>query len=165
MFVSPQILQEHISYTAWATMRLVGAASQLSPEELTRDFHTADKSVLGTLVHIYFADRLWLARIQGEPFPGVPTEAERDLAHLRTAWPELYERWRVWAVSLTPESPSREINFKDLKQNQYKQPLWQIILHVVNHGTHHRGQVSGFLRTMGHAPPPLDLASYFRGQR
>jgi uncharacterized damage-inducible protein DinB len=36
------------------------------------------------------------------------------------------------------------------------------VLHVVNHGTHHRGQVAGFLRTMGHAPPALDLIAYYR---
>jgi uncharacterized damage-inducible protein DinB len=35
---------------------------------------------------------------------------------------------------------------------------------VVNHGTHHRGQVSGFLRVMGHTPPPLDLVFYYREQ-
>jgi len=41
-------------------------------------------------------------------------------------------------------------------------PLWQILLHVVNHATHHRGQVSGFLRAMGHTPPPLDLIAFYR---
>jgi uncharacterized damage-inducible protein DinB len=40
--------------------------------------------------------------------------------------------------------------------------LWKIVLHVVNHGTHHRGQASGFLRAMGHVPPPLDLIAYYR---
>jgi uncharacterized damage-inducible protein DinB len=146
-------------------MRLLEAAAPLSPDELNRDFQTADQSVLGTLLHIYFADRLWLARIKGDPFPGVLADSERNLAYLQTAWPELHQRWRGWAGSLTNESPAREINYRDLKQNQWKQPLWQIILHVVNHGTHHRGQVSGFLRTMGHTPPVLDLSAYLRGLR
>ena len=164
MSLPPLVLQDHIGYTAWASARLLQAAKELGPEELERDFLTADKSVLGTLLHIYFADRLWLARIKGEPFPGMLTDEERTLAHLQTAWPELYERWREWAASLTGESPAREVTYRDLKQNQWKQPLWQIILHVVNHGSHHRGQVSGFMRSMGHTPPPLDLAAYHRGQ-
>ena len=46
--------------------------------------------------------------------------------------------------------------------NRFNQPVWQLVLHVVNHGTHHRGQVSGFLRAMGHKPPKLDLVSYYR---
>jgi uncharacterized damage-inducible protein DinB len=165
MSVSIHALQDHIGYTAWASARIVEAAAGLSGEELTRDFLTADKSVVGTLLHIYSADHIWLARVKGDPFPGLPTEAEHNLAFLQTAWPELYAKWRVWASSLNPESPTREVTYRDLKQNLWKQPLWQIILHVVNHASHHRGQVSGFLRTMGHTPPPLDLSAYHRGQK
>jgi uncharacterized damage-inducible protein DinB len=49
-----------------------------------------------------------------------------------------------------------------MRGNPWRQPLGQLVLHVVNHGTHHRGQVSGFLRAMGHVPPKLDLVSYYR---
>jgi uncharacterized damage-inducible protein DinB len=164
MPVSPQVIADHLDYTAWATRRLVEAAALLSPEELDRDFLTADRSVLGTLVHVFAADRVWLARVQGAPFPGAPTEVERNLPFLQTAFPELHQRWREWASSLTPESPSLEIAYSDLKGHPWKQPLWQIVLHVVNHASHHRGQVSGFLRSMGHTPPPLDLAAYHRRQ-
>jgi uncharacterized damage-inducible protein DinB len=162
MAISPEVLQDHIDYNAWASLRLLEAAAHLTPEELNRDFLTADHSVLGTLVHIYFADRIWLARVQGAPFPGLPTDSERNLAFLQTAFPELNDRWRQWASSLTVESPNREIKYSDIKGNPWKQPLWQIILHVVNHGTHHRGQISGFLRSMGRTPPSVDLVSYQR---
>jgi uncharacterized damage-inducible protein DinB len=165
MSVTVPVLRDHIDYTAWASARLVEAAGRLSPEELTRDFLTADKTVLGTLMHVYSSERLWLARVKGDPFPGLPTEAEHNLAFLQTAWPELYGRWREWASSLNPESPTREVSYRDLKQNSWKQPLWQIILHVVNHSTHHRGQASGFLRSMGHTPPSLDLIAFYRGQK
>ena len=43
-------------------------------------------------------------------------------------------------------------------------PAWQIVMHVVNHGTHHRGAVSGFLRAMGKTPPKLDLIAYYFAQ-
>jgi len=49
--------------------------------------------------------------------------------------------------------------------NPWRQPLGQLVLHVVNHGTHHRSQVSRFLRVMGHVPPKLDLVSYYREYR
>jgi len=81
---------------------------------------------------------------------------------LRDDWPPLLEEWRSWAADLTDESVGKRVQYKDLKGNPYETPLWQIVLHVVNHGTHHRGQVSGFLRTMGHTPPPLDLMAYYR---
>jgi uncharacterized damage-inducible protein DinB len=164
MSVSLEVLRDHIEYTAWATRRLVEAAAQLSPEELTRDFQTGDRTVIDTLVHVFGADRIWLARIEGAPSPGVPAGAERDLARLQTAFPELHGKWRQWASSLTANSPDTQIAYSDLKGRQWKQPLWQIILHVVNHGTHHRGQVSGFIRSLGHTPPTIDLSFYHRGQ-
>ena len=67
-----------------------------------------------------------------------------------------------WASGLSEDSIGSKISYKDLKGNPYETPLWQIVLHVVNHGTHHRGQVSGFLRALGHTPPPVDLIAYYR---
>jgi len=157
------VLRSHLDYTAWASCRLVGAASALSAEELTQDFHTADHSVLGTLVHVYAADRIWLGRIQGNP-PARFVDPEQDmhLAVLQRDWPMLHNAWKQWAAAQTEDSILARASYKDLKGNPFETPLWQIVLHLVNHGAHHRGQVSGFLRALGHRPPPLDLIAYYR---
>src|SRR5580692_6114558 len=83
-----EVLRDHVNYTAWASTRLIEAASVLSHQELLRDFATADHNVLGTLAHIYAADRLWLGRIEGSP-PArflVP-EQDMHMAVLRSEWP------------------------------------------------------------------------------
>jgi uncharacterized damage-inducible protein DinB len=163
MAVSAEALRTHLDYTAFASRRLVEAAASLSSEELTRDFQTADHSVLGTLAHIYAADRVWLGRIHGNPPQKfLDPEVDLHLSVLQTHWPAILARWKEWAASLTDESTRGSLVFTDLKGNRHEQPLWQIVLHVVNHGTHHRGQVSGMLRAMGHTPPPLDLIAYYR---
>ena len=141
---------------------LVEAAGRLTRDELTRDFGTADKSVLGTLVHVFGADRLWLARLKREAANIFLTDDDYRLTVLQNDWPALYRRWRDWADGLTDEAARAEVSYKDMRGNPYRQPLGQLLLHVVNHGTHHRGQVSGFLRAMGHVPPKLDLVSYYR---
>jgi len=159
----PGAIRTHFDYTAWASARLVNAAGSLSPEELTKDFGTADHSVLGTLVHVYAADRIWYDRVHGNLRTRF-IEPERDmhLHVLQNDWPALLGRWREWAAAQTEESLRGKASYKDLKGNSYENPLWQIALHLINHGTHHRGQVSGFLRAMGHVPPPLDLMAYYR---
>jgi len=141
----------------------VEAAGQLTPEELTRDFGTADKTVLGTLVHCFAADRIWMSRVAGDP-PAKFIDPERDMhfSVLQHNWPPLMQKWQAWASALTPEAGEAVIAWKDLKGSSFEMPAWQIVLHLVNHGTHHRGQVSGFLRAMGKVPPPLDLARYYR---
>jgi uncharacterized damage-inducible protein DinB len=160
--VTSDLLVTHLDYTAWASRRLVDAAQQLTPEELTRDFGTSDHSVLGTLVHVFAADRVWLCRVTGSPVPARFVEPEKDmhLAVLQTEWPELLDRWKNWAAGIT--NTSAVISYRDMKGNAYESKVWQIVLHLVNHATHHRGQAAGFLRTMGRTPPVLDLIAYHR---
>ena len=138
------------------------AAAQLTPEELVRDFQTSDRSVLDTLVHVYAADRLWLRRLEGKPFAGFSSDADRSLSVLQNEWPPLLERWKQWVASLDDARAASSFEYTDLQGRHWSQPVWQLVSHVVNHGTHHRGQVSGFLRTMGHVPPYLDLLYYYR---
>jgi uncharacterized damage-inducible protein DinB len=160
------VLRNNLNYTAWASGKLLDAAGGLSPQELVRDFATADHNVLGTLVHVYAADRLWLNRVEGNP-PARFMVPERDmhLAVLKSDWPALLERWKQWGARLTEESIQSDISYKSIKGDGFVTPTWEIVLQIVNHGTHHRGQVSGFLRAMGHTPPPLDLIAFYREAR
>jgi len=159
-----EAIRIHFDYSVWASGRLLNAAGQLSPEELARDFGTADKSIIGTLAHIFAADRVWFARVQGMQPAAFVTPADYDLAVLDREWPKLSDRWKSWAESLTDDSINEHCDYKDMKGNAHRTPLWQICLHVVNHATHHRGQVSGFLRMLGRTPPPLDLIFFYREQ-
>jgi len=163
MPVNVETLRLHLAYSAWASRTLVEAAALLSADQLTRDFHTSDRSVLGTLVHVFAADRVWFGRIEGNvPTAFLELEKDMHLEVLQTEWPTLQQRWAEWASEQTDASVLEALAYKDLKGNPYETELWKIVLHVVNHGTHHRGQVSGFIRTMGHTPPALDLIRYYR---
>ncbi len=105
---------------------------------------------------------MWLARLSGEPHPGYATEAYRSLAVLQNDWPAVHERLRLWAERLDDTAVVAPFTWTDSKGRTWTMPLWQVILHVVNHGTHHRGQVAGFLRAMGHEPPGLDITVFGR---
>jgi len=160
---SADLLRSCLAYSAWASARLITAASQLTAEELTRDFGTADRNVIGTLAHIFGADRIWLGRVHGEGPGQMPGAEYHDLARLRSEWPALHQGWADWAAQLTDDQCMHELTYQDLTGRTWTNPLFGIVLHVVNHGTHHRGQVAGFLRSMGHVPPKLDLIAYYRG--
>lgn len=160
--VSKDTLLAHIDYSDWASRRLVSAVAELSEDQLTRDFGTADKSILGTLVHTYRADSIWLARMHQEAGRFVPSDADFHLSVLTDHWPEVYKGWRHFLAGLDDNQILESISYHDLKGNAWSTPVYQIVLHLVNHGTHHRGQVSGFLRTLGAKPPVLDLIAYYR---
>ena len=63
---------------------------------------------------------------------------------------------------LTEETAAADLFYRDIRGNSLNQPFWQEVIHVVNHGTHHRGQAAGFLRSMGLTPPPLDMTVFYR---
>lgn len=163
MSIPAETLRIQLRYTVWATARIIEAASKLSAEELLRDFGTADKSVLGTLVHTFAADRTWGKRVRGE-VPGAFIDPEKDmfLEVLQRDWPVVGQGWLEWADALDDTAATRHIEYKDLKGNPHSTPAWQIVMHVINHATHHRGQAAGMMRSMGHTPPVLDLIAYYR---
>jgi uncharacterized damage-inducible protein DinB len=161
--VTVEVLRHHIEYSNWANQRLLDAASVLPAEALAHDFNTADRTITGTLAHIFAAERVWLARVQRRvseaPFI---TDTDRHIETLQREWPKVQNGWREWAGSIGDEDAAAVLSYQDLSQRSWQQPLWQVVLHVVNHSTHHRGQVSGFLRALGYPPPPLDFIRFVR---
>jgi len=140
---------------------MLTAAEGLNSEELTHDFKTSDKSILGTLTHIYRAERLWLKRMLDEKAT-FKVEGDDTLAALQTSWPGIRSGWADWARELSDDAAVADISYSDLKGNPYTQPMWMIVMHVVNHSTHHRGQAVGFIRSLGRTPPNVDLITFSR---
>jgi len=162
MAVSADSLRVHLDYHAWASRRLLEAVAQLTPEEQSRDFQTSSGNVVKTLAHVFGADRVWFERIRGQSPTAFMRPEEYQLEFITSEWPEILENWKQRFAAASDQDVDARISYRDLSGNAWAQPLWQIVLHVVNHGTHHRGQVSGFLRAMGHQPPPLDLIAFYR---
>lgn len=160
------IIQNHLAYDAWANGRLLDAAEKLTPEQLNHDFGTADKSIKGTLVHVFRSGRTWLRRVeQGAPTSPFSVPEDEEWSTLRSKWTVVQHRWQEWTSCLSDTDIHRVLEYTDLKGNPWAQPVWQIVLHVVNHATHHRGQVSAFLRASREVPPPLDFIFFMRQQQ
>src|SRR5262245_1276972 len=107
-------LRMHVRYTAWATDRLVKAAAQLTPDELTADHGSANKSVLGTLVHVFGADRLWLSRVVGTPRTSLLDDDESRFETLQIAWPAVLEQWDAHLAAQSDASVAEDVLYKSL---------------------------------------------------
>ena len=81
---------------------------------------------------------------------------------LTAAWGNLQSGWEAWAGSLTDGDLERVAQYKALDGTPFESPVWQIVLHVVNHATLHRGQVMAMLRQLGAKPPATDLIYFYR---
>ena len=157
MTVSREALLTHFDYTLWASLRLLDAAGRLTDEELRRDLKVSHGSILGTLQHIYYADRVWLARLEGRtPAAFMDPEPGPDVAALKEHWPVVIKGLRDFAGYAPEELLEGPLTFKRLNGDAYSLTHWKVLLHVVNHATLHRGQVMGMLRQLGHVPPGTD---------
>ncbi len=111
------------------------------------------------LEHIFMAERIWLARIEGN-VEARHLQPPQGIDALSAEWADVHRRWNEWAASRT-DWP-RELVYKTMSGVESRSPLWQIALHVANHGSYHRGQVAAMLRAEGFAPPGTDLIMWYR---
>jgi uncharacterized damage-inducible protein DinB len=153
-------LLELLEYHRWATNLTVGAVRALTPEQFTRDLGSSFPSVRDTLVHVFSADRAWLGRLEGQSPPRANASDYADLASLLEVWEPVLQRWPVLVASLG--DPGQLIDYKALAGEPFTNSLGQIVRHVVNHGTYHRGQVATMLRQLGAQAVSSDLIGFYR---
>jgi uncharacterized damage-inducible protein DinB len=153
-----------LDYHYWTRDRVLAAVARLTPEQYTRELVSSFRSVRDTLVHTYSADWIWYQRWHGQsPTAPVPFDRFPDVESLRDAWAELEHEVRAHVASRDEAGLSAVVEYRLLNGTPGATPFWQILQHVVNHGSYHRGQVTTLLRQLGAAPPePLDLIAFYR---
>ncbi len=144
---------------------MLAAASGLSEEELGRELGASFGSVQGNLVHTVGAQIVWLARWTRSERIGMPqVEEGRVLEAMRDAYASSHAALRRFAESLTEENVTRAVSYRDREGNAFERPLGELMLHLVNHGTHHRAETAMLLTSLGKPPRQLDYL-YFEVER
>jgi uncharacterized damage-inducible protein DinB len=151
------------AFNRWANRRLLEAVAALTHEELTRDMATSYTSVLGTLLHIFWAEWLWLERWLGRsPRQGdLPVADLQDAASVGARWRLLEVEQQRFIDALIDDALPRRIAYQNFAGETWEYTLAHMMQHVVNHSSYHRGQVVTLLRQLGRKPPMTDLLFYF----
>lgn len=150
------------TYQDWTRDRLMAAVEPLSDKQLDRPFEMGPGSLRQTVGHLYASEWLWLARWKGRP--PVRSDVPSDFASmtaLRKAWRLTGDERNEFLDTLEDSDLSKQISYTGLDGNERTFTLGQMMLHVCNHGTHHRAQALNMLRHVGVTPPPLDLTLMF----
>lgn len=152
-----------LDYHYWARDRVLAAVDALTPEQYARPMGSSFASVRDTLNHVYFAEWIWYRRWQGDSPTAPPTIDLPDVARLRAAWAGHEAALRAFFGDVDDGRLSRVIEYRLLSGQPGAAPLWQMIAHVVNHASYHRGQVTTLLRQLGATPPQsMDMIAFFR---
>ncbi len=158
--------RELFGYNAWANRLLFDAAAALSDELYHRDLKSSFGGLHGTLAHIVWAEQLWLCRWLGRSNPAVPQGRDLgSLAAVRARWEEVEAERRAFLHGLSDAGLAETRTVKPSTGGEFRHSLAEMVRHVVDHSSYHRGQVVTMLRQVGVAPPTTGLIYYYRNSK
>jgi uncharacterized damage-inducible protein DinB len=156
-------LRDLIEYTRWADRRILDAAATLDRGALTTDLGSSFPSLLETLAHMLAVDWIWLRRWKGESPTGRPAEWDTSsLDAVRTRWQAVQAERAAFVEALDDDDLARTLEYRDTRGTPYASRIDEMLRHVVNHSTYHRGQAAAMLRRLGATPPGTDLITWYR---
>lgn len=148
-------------YAAWANQNQVDfCLRELSPQQRRQTFGAGSASVHAIHNHLLQADILWLKRFTAQPIEGAPMGDDRwpDFADLAAERQRVDAAWINFAATLDENRLGEPLTFYSFaRQANFTGSFDKMLLHALNHQTHHRAQVSTLLRQLGFNPPVTDL--------
>ncbi len=157
--------QRMAGYNRWANGRLYGAAGRMSPAALVAPRSGFFPSILKTLNHILVGDTIWMGRLDGTGSSGVTRLDQMlhtEFAALEAARTATDERIVAFVDGLPPARLDEDLIYRTISGEAMTTPVDQVLAHVFNHQTHHRGQAHAMLSSTDVAPPSIDLIYFLR---
>lgn len=146
-------------YHGWGFERLYAEIDTLDDHDYRRDCGLYFGSIHGTLNHLLLVDHVWHGRLVQQPFAidSLRDTVEADRSALRARLLARPATWIDYLAGLDDEALAGHASFRKIDGSPATLPRASCLLHVFNHGTHHRGQISAVLTQLGAAAPEMDL--------
>jgi uncharacterized damage-inducible protein DinB len=143
-------IQKHLTYNAWASTKIVEILSNADEKIFDAEVKSSFPTIKKTLLHIWDAEQIWLERMKGNVVTTWPS------ANFTGGKDELLKGYAESSKSLAEFISTKDrafldstISYKNMKGVEYTNIIEEILFHVVNHGSFHRGQLVTMLRELG----------------
>jgi uncharacterized damage-inducible protein DinB len=144
------LLKQYAAFNVWANQKLTELILTLPEEMQQRELPSSFPSLHKTIFHMWDAESMWWQRMKlheriirpSENFKG----STRDIVNGLLSQNKL---WEDWVTNATELSIAHVFQYQTSRKEQFKQPIYQMLLHVFNHDTYHRGQLVNMLRQLG----------------
>lgn len=159
-------LRRLFAYNEWATTRLLGASLELPNDALGMELHgAAFGSLRGILMHTLGADWAWLERLHGRsPSTRFSAPDDETVAQIAERWRVVTHGYHAYLDALTDEQLGAPLAYVNFAGESMRYPLGDVLTHVVNHATYHRGQIAMALRQLGATAVPSTDYVLFLGE-
>jgi len=160
--VHSNFLLSLVLYNQWTSDRVLRRLHRLTRDQLRGAAPLSRGSILGTLVHVVDTQRYWrTVRVEGRvPLKELSPDDFPDVRS-RRAYRKAEDQRLIRFMRSTPESGfARRVRYSWPRARPRSNLLWQIIVHIVNHGTHHRSEVGRAMAAMNASPGGIDFIKF-----
>lgn len=159
-------MRDLLDYTEWATAALADAIGALPDAARRRHDDSAFGNLLGTFTHLVAAEWVWLERWRRRAPAGPPAwVGVATFEEVRERLASVQRERAEWRAALGEPDLARPIAYRTFAGVAHEDRIGEMVRHVVNHGTYHRGQLAMRLRQFGAVPPSTDYIVWLRRRR
>lgn len=155
-----QTFQLCARYHIWATERLSESLTHLSDEDFQKNCGLFFQSIFGTLNHLLVAEQnIWFSRFKYSISPKLNLDQtlENDRQSLMERLKDGCYGWQDFINDLNQTILNSDIHYTNTRAQNMRLPFGATLLHVFNHATHHRGQITAAMTSLGYQSPELDM--------
>ena len=155
-----ELFETLAQYNRWMNEKLYTTCAAISDEERKRDMATPFHSIHGTFNHLLLVDRLWLGRFRNEEFriTTLADELYSDFGELRRERNKTDDAIDAWLATVRESELASPFTFHSRSRDQdHTLPMASVMLHFFNHQTHHRGQITAMIESLGYDCGVTDL--------
>ncbi len=155
-------LDQVYDYVYWANRRYFAVAEGLTDQQLHQKQGHSWGDVHAMLVHMMSSEWVWLQRWNGtSPQAHLNPAGFPTLASVRARWDQVETEMRSFINGQTEASLQAKITYSKFRGETFQVPLYQMLMHVANHATHHRGELAGMFALMNVPHPEDEAIQYF----
>ena len=162
--MTPRTARMLARYNQWTDQLTFDAVAALPGDEATRPRVGLFKSMVHMLNHNYVIDRIFQAHLEGRPhgYGARNTPEAPPLDQLKRDQEEIDAWYVAWSDRLTPQAIDEKVKFTYVGGGEGMLTRGEILMHLVNHHSYHRGFVAEMFYSAKHRPPTTDLTVFLR---
>lgn len=145
-----ELLLQFSAYHVWANQQLLSVLQSLPEEKLQQTIVSSFDSLQRTVLHLLDAESIWWQRLKLQERINRPSENfSGDMKELSRQLLLQSRQWQDWITQAQEHHLQHVFQYQNSRRESFKQPVYQMLLHLFNHGTYHRGQLITMLRQAG----------------
>jgi uncharacterized damage-inducible protein DinB len=159
-----ELLKQYAAYNIWASQRIMDIIIGLPEEKQLAEVPSSFSSLYKTVLHMLDAENIWWQRMKLQERILVPSENFKGtMKDLVNELNQQSRQWHDWVAASTESSLDHVFHYYNKEKEHFKMPIYQMLHHVFNHGTYHRGQLINMLRQLGvEKLPQTDFSAWTR---